>query len=105
MREFPNAPKNWQPSVAEQVAKQQGLALNADHWDVINALQSYFSSHDKPQRNRREITDALEEKFHFKGGMKYLYTLLPKGPISQGCLLAGIENPAGNIDPSFGSVV
>ena len=43
--------------------------------------------------------------FHIKGGMKYLYKLLPKGPISQGCALAGIENPAGNIDRSFGSVV
>jgi len=31
--------------------------------------------------------------------------LLPNGPVSQGCELAGIRNPAGNVDLSFGSVV
>ena len=105
MGQFPNAPQGWKPEDAEKIAEQQGLKLSSDHWEVINALQSYFSSHDKPQRNRREVTDALEEMFHIKGGMKFLYRLLPKGPISQGCALAGIENPAGNIDRSFGSVV
>ncbi len=48
---------------------------------------------------------VLEEKFHSKGGMKFLYKLLPNGPVSQGCLLAGIDIPAGNVDLSFGSVV
>ena len=105
MGQFPNAPQGWKPEDAEKIAKQQDLELNSDHWDVISALQNYFNSHDKPQRNRREVTDALEEMFHIKGGMKFLYRLLPKGPISQGCALAGIENPAGNIDRSFGSVV
>ena len=105
MENFPNAPDGWNPAVAEDVAKQQKLELKPDHWNVIQALQSYYKSHDKPDYKRREITDALEEMFHIKGGMKYLYKLLPKGPISQGCALAGIENPAGNVDRSFGSVV
>jgi len=105
MSQFPNAPHGWKPADAEEVAKQQNLKLTTDHWDVITALQGYFKSHDKPERNRREITDALEEMFHIKGGMRFLYKLLPQGPISQGCALAGIENPAGNIDQSFGSVV
>jgi tRNA 2-thiouridine synthesizing protein E len=105
MQQFPYAPKDWQPAKAEKIAEQQNLHLKSDHWDVINALQNYFTLHDKPQQNRREITDALEEKFHMKGGLKYLYKLLPMGPVSQGCALAGITNPAGNVDQSFGSVV
>jgi tRNA 2-thiouridine synthesizing protein E len=105
MDTFPNAPSDWEPSDAENIAKQQGITLNEDIWDLIGALHSYFGSHDKNVHNRREITDALEEKFHNKGGMKFLYKLLPKGPISQGCALAGIRNPAGNVDLSFGSVV
>ncbi len=105
MGTFKNAPSNWNPENAETIAKQQNISLTTDHWDLIDALQGYFKSHDKPVQNRREITDALEEKFHVKGGMKFLYRLLPKGPVSQGCQLAGIEAPAGNIDHSFGSVV
>ncbi len=105
MTKFPNAPHNWDPSDAENIAKQEGITLNSDVWDLINALQGYFKTHDKDKRKRREITDALEEKFHSKGGMKFLYKLLPNGPVSQGCALAGIEIPAGNVDRSFGSVV
>ncbi|MEE9444176.1 MAG: TusE/DsrC/DsvC family sulfur relay protein [Cocleimonas sp.] len=105
MSNFPNAPSGWAPSEAESIAKQEGITLNQDTWDLVSALQAYFGSHDKNDHNRREITDALEEKFHSRGGMKFLYKLLPKGPISQGCVLAGIKNPAGNVDNSFGSVV
>ena len=105
MSNFPNAPLGWTPSSAEKTAKQQQLSLKQQHWDVVDALQNYFKTHDKTEVNRRELTDALEEKFHNKGGMRYLYKLLPQGPISQGCALAGINNPAGNIDRSFGSVV
>jgi tRNA 2-thiouridine synthesizing protein E len=36
--------------------------------------------------------------------MKFLYKLLPGGPVSQGCRLAGLEPPAGSTDPGFGSV-
>jgi tRNA 2-thiouridine synthesizing protein E len=105
MSNFPNAPQGWTPSAAEEIAKGEQLSLRQEHWDVVNALQGYFKTHDKTEVNRRELTDALEEKFYNKGGMKYLYKLLPKGPISQGCALAGINNPAGNVDLSFGSVV
>ncbi len=105
MNDFPHAPSDWEPSDAEDLANEYGISLNDDIWDLISALHWYFKSHDKNDLNRREITDALEEKFHSRGGMKFLYKLLPKGPVSQGCELAGIKIPAGNIDPSFGSVV
>ncbi|MGB5339763.1 MAG: sulfite reductase, partial [Gammaproteobacteria bacterium] len=36
--------------------------------------------------------------------LKYLYTLLPGGPVAQGCRLAGLEPPAGSQDAGFGSV-
>jgi tRNA 2-thiouridine synthesizing protein E len=34
-----------------------------------------------------------------------LFKLFPKGPIAQGCRLAGLEPPAGSVDLGFGSVV
>jgi tRNA 2-thiouridine synthesizing protein E len=103
MSNFPNAPKDWNESVAESAASQLGLELNSDHWSIIQALQEYFAKNDQP--NRRELTDALEERFHAKGGLKYLYKLLPGGPVAQGCVISGMKPPAGSIDQSFGSVV
>jgi len=103
MNEFPNAPHGWDLSEAKEEIRKSGLEFNDDHIKVIRALQSYFASHEKP--NRRELTDALEETFHIKGGLKYLYKLLPEGPVAQGCIIAGLEPPAGSVDQSFGSVV
>lgn len=103
MNKFPNAPHGWDISKAKEEVKKAGVPFNEDHIKVIRALQSYFASHQQP--NRRELTDALEETFHIKGGLKYLYKLLPKGPVAQGCIIAGLVPPAGSIDSSFGSVV
>jgi len=33
------------------------------------------------------------------------YQLFPKGPLAQGCLLAGVQPPAGTQDKGFGSAV
>ncbi len=102
---FPFAPPEWTRDDALEVARREALTLADDHWEVVRGLQEFFARHEEGAAiNLRELADALEEKFHFKGGMKYLYTLFPGGPIAQGCRLAGLKPPAGAIDKSFGSV-
>ena len=101
--EFPHAPSNWGPDAAKQMAQEYGLDLEADHWVVIRAIQEYSVRHEGRLRVR-ELLDALNEKFHKQGGLKYLYRLLPGGPVAQGCALAGLQVPAGSVDKGFGSV-
>lgn len=103
--DFPHAPPGWKKTDAEAVAKKEGIELTPDHWQVIGALQSYFESHHDSRISPRELHDALDEKFHLKGGLKFVYELLPGGPIAQGCRLAGIQPLAGAVDTGFGSVV
>lgn len=98
---FPNAPQNWDIKIAEEAAKMTGLNLSNDHWDLIRALQEYYSKVEFPKL--RQVKDALEEKFHSRGGMKYLYKIIPGGPVAEGCRLAGLDVPPGAIDKSFGS--
>ncbi len=102
---FPHAPAGWSVAEAEQAASGEGLQTDDGHWEAVRALQEYFARHaDGPAFNARELHDALEEKFHARGGMKYLYRLFPGGPVTQGCRLAGLEAPAGSVDRGFGSV-
>jgi tRNA 2-thiouridine synthesizing protein E len=98
---FPNAPDDWDIEKAQEIAKSDGVTLSDDHWDLIRALQEYYHKVEFP--NLRQIKDALEEKFHSRGGMKYLYQIIPGGPVAQGCRLAGLKVPAGAVDKSFGS--
>ena len=100
--QFPNAPRDWSPSNAKAFADANGLTMNDEMWTVVKALQEFAARHESI--NARKLHDALGEKLHQQGGMRYLYTLLPGGPIAQGCRLAGIEPPAGSVDLGFGSV-
>lgn len=102
--DFRFAPLDWTPDKARATAAQEGFTPGDDHWEVVRGLQEFYARHHNVSISMRELQDALEEKFHHKGGMKYLYTLFPGGPIAQGCRLAGLRPPAGAIDRGFGSV-
>ena len=95
--------ENWSEDDAKATATAAGLNLTDDHIEVLHALQEYYSRHEIQDINMRELHDALEEKFHYKGGLKYLYDLFPGGPVAQGCRIVGLHPPAGAIDKGFGS--
>ena len=102
--EFPNAPEGWSQDEATSKATAEGLAVAQEHWEAVRALQEFYTRHDSPSINSRELHDALEERFHNRGGMKHLFELFPGGPVTQGCRLAGLE-PPGGADKGFGSVM
>jgi tRNA 2-thiouridine synthesizing protein E len=97
--------EDWSEEDIKTAATEEGLTLTDDHLEVLYSLQEYYSRHETNMINMRELHDALDEKFHYKGGLKYLYNLFPGGPIAQGCRVAGLRPPAGAIDKGFGSVV
>jgi len=99
---FPNAPHNWTVASAMSIAQGDGIKMNDDLWNLVGALQEYYKKVEQPKL--RQIKDALDEKFHSQGGMKYLHQMVPQGPVAEGCKLAGLNVPAGVIDRSFGSV-
>jgi TusE/DsrC/DsvC family sulfur relay protein len=103
--DFPNAPSDWSRETAEELARTESLTLTEDYWQVVRALQDLYARSEEPTMRARELHDALGERFHDKGGIKYLYKLFPKGPVAQGCLLAGLEPPPGSQDQGFGSAV
>jgi len=101
---FPHAAADWTPAAAVATARQEGLELGEDHWEAVRALQDYYARHEATAVNLRELHDALDERFHRRGGIKYLYRLFPGGPVSQGCRIAGLNVPAGASDKGFGSI-
>ena len=101
---FPHAPEGWTTAAAAETAKLEGVPLGEEHWEVLRALQEYCAKHEPNTIHVREMHDALDEKFHHAGGIRHLYTLFPRGPVAQGCRIAGLKVPAGAIDRGFGSV-
>lgn len=100
--DFRDAPEGWTRAHARKLAVEAGLKLTEDHWEIIRVLQGCYKDEVSPRL--RLLHDALEARFAGKGGMKYLFGILPRGPIAQGCALAGLKPPAGATDVSYGSV-
>lgn len=93
---------DWNRDVAERQARELGLVLTPEHWEVIGFLRSYYKEHG-PAQSARELAQALDHRFAANGGRKHLYQLFPGGPVRQASRIAGLPAPAYTVDPSFGT--
>jgi len=95
--------EDWTEETANSIAQMESIELTEAHWTVIRFLREHYAQHGTSQ-HARTLTNALDEKFQIQGGLKYLYTLFPDGPVSQGARIAGIPVPMDSSNESFGSV-
>lgn len=93
--------KNWDRQQAKAMAKAMKLSLTDDHWKVIDFIRTYFANAGE-LRHARELSEVLAERFADEGGARFLYQLFPGGPVSQGCMLAGVVVPKDASNASFG---
>ena len=85
----------WEPAVAEAMAKDEGAELTENHWEVINFLREYYEEYQIAPAVR-VLTKAIGKKLgKDKGNSKYLYELFPYGPGKQACKYAGLPKPTG----------
>jgi tRNA 2-thiouridine synthesizing protein E len=103
IRDKDEAFESWTENTARKLAQQEGIEMTDAHWSVVRFLREYYEKHGAVS-HARILTEALEEKFQIQGGLKYLYTLFPDGPVSQGAKIAGVPVPGDSANPSFGSV-
>ncbi len=94
---------NWSEELARAQAADEGIPFTEAHLDVICTLRDHYAECG-PTRSARSILRVLEDEYREQGGRKYLYSLFPRGPVTQGSRIAGLPTPSGNADPSFGSV-
>lgn len=85
----------WDEGMAAIMAKQDGLELSEEHWDVIRFLREYFEKYQIAPMIKI-LTKELKKKYgKEKGNTKYLYELYPAGPAKQACRYAGLPKPTG----------
>jgi len=85
----------WEPAVAEAMAKADKQELTAEHWEVIHFLREFYNEFAMAPAVRI-LTRAIGKKFgKEKGNARYLYNLFPYGPGKQACRYAGLPKPSG----------
>ena len=84
---FLSAPGEWNPEIAEALAKEAGIALTPQHWKVIT-----FCREDAARQNG--LSPGLRRISQLSGvGMKELYALFPRGPGKLAARIAGLPKP------------
>ena len=86
---------DWEPSVAEEMARLDEIELTDNHWVVINILREYYDEYQIAPAVRI-LTRTMGKKLgKDKGKSKYVYELFPQGPAVQACRYAGLPKPTG----------
>lgn len=86
---------DWSRGVAEAMAAKDGVELEAEHWEIINFLRSYYFQYQIAPAIRvlsREVGKRLGPE---KGNSQYLNQLFQFGPAKQACRYAGLPRPTG----------
>jgi len=87
--------EDWNMDVANFLAKEEGIDMTENHWEVVNFLREYYEEY-KIAPMIRILTKAIGKKLGAdKGNTKYLYELYPGGPAKQACKIAGLPKPTG----------
>ena len=95
--------EHWSPKVAHRLAAEEGVVLEEEHFAFLYCLREHYRNCG-PDWTASALTRALKHDYAKLGGTRHLYELFPKGPIAQGCRIAGLPVPHDALDTSFGSV-
>lgn len=81
---------DWNNTVAEIIAKEEGIEMSEKHWDLVNYLRDEYVNNGGNQPNTRNIVKAMSDKWGEKLGQKDVYALFPRDPSKQGGRIAGL---------------
>lgn len=85
---------DWEPLLAELIAKQEDIILTEQHWEVINFVRSFYLTYNTSPAIRA-LTKAMKSEFgEEKANSRYLYRLFKEGPAKQATKYAGLPKPA-----------
>lgn len=89
-------PSDWSEDFARALAAQEGLTLNAEHWEVIRFLRARFARQGTQTTVRDMIIHFRKVWGSERGSNHYLHKIFPRGgPQKQGNRLAGLLRTKG----------
>ncbi|MFQ6105827.1 MAG: TusE/DsrC/DsvC family sulfur relay protein [Candidatus Hydrothermarchaeaceae archaeon] len=85
----------WNKDIAEGLAKNDGVELTSEHWEIIDFLRGYYKEYKIAPPIRMLVKEVKKAFGEEKGNLKYVYKLFPAGPAKQACKYAGLPKPTG----------
>jgi len=87
-------PDDWTENIATELAREEGVELNDDHWPVINYMRSYFSENGIIP-DVRHVVSFMSDNFGYpkKEAKNVIFRLFPYGYVKQACKISGMKRP------------
>jgi len=86
-------PADWNESVAELLAGQEGIALTDAHWEVLRFMRRYYDEHHIAPDARHVMRHLAEYRGPGEADRNDLFRLFPYGYVKQACKIAGMRRP------------
>lgn len=86
-------PGQWDRAVAAHMAREDGVDLTPEHFEVIEIFRDYFRQYEIEPPMRALVKLVAQRLGEEKGNSRFLYRLFPQGPTTQACRYAGLPRP------------
>ena len=86
----------WNEDFTEATAKNDGVNLYNDHWELILYFRDYYEENQVTPTMHKVVRELGNKNQHFHNQKKYekhIYTLFPTDPTHEVCKLAGLPMP------------
>ncbi|EAR59675.1 TusE/DsrC/DsvC family sulfur relay protein [Neptuniibacter caesariensis] len=84
---------DWNESVADQIATDEGLSLTPEHWELIHLIREFYATYQLSPA-MRPLIKAVKLKYGAdKGKSIYLMKLFPGSPAKLLAKIAGLPKP------------
>ncbi|MBP0049206.1 TusE/DsrC/DsvC family sulfur relay protein [Marinobacterium sp. AK62] len=85
--------EQWSPAVATTLAREDGLELTDEHWEVIEVLRRFYQQYQLSPAMRPLVKAVAAELGPEKGRSIHLMKLFPGSPAKVAARLAGLPKP------------
>jgi tRNA 2-thiouridine synthesizing protein E len=85
---------DWNPEVAEVLAKNEEITLSGSHWQIINLVRDYYQQYQISPVTRVLVKISREKLGEDKGNSIYLMKLFSGKPAKLVSKIAGLPKPA-----------
>ena len=90
---FLDDPGDWDEDFTRQVAADEGLSLEAEHWELIHATRAFYRQYGFSPSMRPLVQFVGIQLGPEKGRSLYLMRLFPPSPARLLSGLAGLHKP------------
>lgn len=86
-------PDDWSESVAEEMARLDGLELCPMRWWLVRFVRAHHAEYGMPPLMRVAVKAMRREAGLEEASSRTLYRLFPDGPIREACRYGGLPRP------------